>query len=108
MSNFFRNFTAGATALVATLLLSPVAAADNELSAREQNYGDDIAPVVCKELDASGVNETSMFAIMTAISEAGDFSFDSAVDVINYVVYEHCPGHWGDLVRFGRSYREVI
>lgn len=104
MTKFLAALAAVSTALLA---FAPPASADNTLTHREQNFGDAIAEVLCDGLDTYGVTEDSMFATMTAIADSGHFTLDNAVDVINYVVYEHCPRHWDDLVAFGDSMRRM-
>lgn len=96
----------GATALLPCF--APTASADGYLTDREQNYGDTVWPVICNEFDESGVTGRSLYIVANATARAGHFSIDNAVDVINYVVYEHCSRHWGDLVIFGKSARGEI
>ena len=94
-------------AITATLLFSAPATADGYLSPQEEAFGDAIAVELCKMIDRIGVNNMSMSEAMEIIYVNTPASMDmsDAVDIINYSVYNYCPGHWDELVAFGEGAR---
>lgn len=91
----------------AALLSSPTANADGYISPQEQRFGDEIAASICQFIDRAGVNARSMAQAIEIIytNTPANMDMGDAVDIINYSVYNYCPGHWGELVAFGEGAR---
>ena len=86
-----------------------IARADGNLTAQEQQFGDDIAQSLCDYIDVAGVTTASMSKSMKIIYQHTPASMDmsDAVDIINYVVSTYCPSHWAELVTFGDAVRHA-
>jgi hypothetical protein len=93
--------------IIASVIVSGAARADGYLSPQEESFGDGVSGPLCDYLDTVGVNDESMTTSMKILYRHTPANMDmsDAVDIINYVVQNHCPHHWDSLVAFGEGFR---
>lgn len=93
--------------MIVGILLAAPSKADGYLTPQEEGFGDGVASTLCNYLDSAGVNRNSLYSAMQIIYENTPASMDltDSVDIINYAVYNYCPGHWNELVAFGEGAR---
>lgn len=93
--------------MIAGVLLAAPSKADGYLSPQEEAFGNEVAPSLCEYLDRGGVNRETMYSAVKIIYENTPSYMDmtDAADIINYSVYNFCPGHWNALVAFGEGVR---
>jgi hypothetical protein len=93
-------------AIIAAVIVSGRAWADNYLTPGEEQLGDSLSTTMCRYFDNNGITRSSLTTAFDAIypspviANGGDVA-----DVINYTVYNYCPRHWDSLVSFGEGAR---
>ena len=85
------------------VLFAASAKADGVIDDDEQVYADAYGGAICQVLDEH-YSLAGVVGIYDVIVEQG-YAPDSAVDIINVAVHEHCPDNWRLLVAIGRAAR---